>query len=218
MSNFVHMELNTSDPEAAKKFYAAVFGWTYQDVQMPDGVYSMIITPTGGIGGIDKNPTPGAPSAWVGYVGVASIAKTIGVIKKNGGRILVPATEVPGMGKLTVFADPTGAVCAAWEAAPAAAEGGSAKKATAKKATAKKAAAKKAAAKPAAAKKAAAKPAAAKKAAAAKPAAASAKKAAAAKPAAASAKKAAAAKPAAAKKAAAKKAATPSKKAAAKKK
>jgi hypothetical protein len=217
MSKFEHMELNTADPEAAKKFYAAVFGWTYQDVPMSDGVYTMIMTPTGGLGGITKNATSDAPSRWVGYVGVASIAKTVGVIKKSGGRILVPVTAIPGMGKFTIFADPTGAECAAWESAPAAAEGGNAKKATAKKATAKKAAAKEA---PAAAKKAAVKaaPAAAKKAAV-KAAPAAAKKAAV-KAAPAAAKKAAvkAAPAAAAKKAAVKAAPAAAKKAAAKKK
>jgi predicted enzyme related to lactoylglutathione lyase len=212
MSNFVHMELNTSDPEAAKEFYAAVFGWTYQEVPMPDGMYSMILTPSGGLGGIVKNSLPDAPDQWVGYVGVESIEKAVGVIEAQGGRILVPETEIPGMGKFSIFLDPTGATCAAWEPAPKSAEAeapAEAEPPAKKKAAKKKTAAKKA---PAAKKKAASKkaPAAKKKAAA--------KKAPAAKKKAASKKKAAAKKaPAAKKKPAAKKAPAAKKKPAAKK-
>jgi uncharacterized protein len=205
MSNFVHMELNTTDPEAAKQFYAAVFGWTYQDMPMSEGTYTGIMTPSGtGIGGIQKNPSPDAPSQWLGYVGVESIADTINRIEANGGRILLPEMTIEGMGKLTIFTDPTGAMCAAWQdtaPAPAATPAGTSKKkaSAAKKTPAgskKKAAAKKAPA--ASKKKAAAKqaPAASKKKAAAKKAPAASKKKAAAKKAPAASKK----KPAAKKK------------------
>ena len=36
-------ELATKNTDEAKKFYGALFGWTYDDQDMgPDGVYSMI--------------------------------------------------------------------------------------------------------------------------------------------------------------------------------
>ena len=45
MSAFVHHELNTSDPAAAKKFYKGLFGWKLEDMKMPDGsVYTMFKT------------------------------------------------------------------------------------------------------------------------------------------------------------------------------
>lgn len=120
MSTFVHMELNTSDPEAAKQFYEAVFGWTYQDTPMPEGIYTMVSAPDGGIGGITQQSMPDAPSQWVGYVGVDSVDQTIDRVEEAGGTVLVPETEIPGMGSFAVLADPQGAAFAVWEvAAPA---------------------------------------------------------------------------------------------------
>ncbi|MCX4244756.1 VOC family protein [Paraliomyxa miuraensis] len=178
MSKFVHMELSTSDPEAATQFYESVFGWKSQNMTMADGhVYTMVMTAGGdGIGGIQKNPMPEAPSAWLGYVGVESVEATIAKVEELGGKVIQPKLEVAGMGWLAIFTDPQGATFAVWEqamteaapeAAPAPAaptEAKAAKKAAAKKAPAKKAPAKKAAAKKAPAKKAPAKKAAAKKA------------------------------------------------------
>ncbi len=66
MGTFVHHELNTSDLAAAKKFYNGLFGWSFQDMTMPDGsVYSMFSTGENEGGGIQDHPVPGAPSAWL---------------------------------------------------------------------------------------------------------------------------------------------------------
>jgi predicted enzyme related to lactoylglutathione lyase len=176
MSKFVHMELSTSDPEAAQKFYKAIFGWKYQKMKMADGtVYVGIKAGEEGIGGLQKHPIPGAPPSWLGYVGVDSVKRTIAKVEKNGGKVMMPQMDIPGMGSLAIFTDPQGAAFAIWQpsarpaegaAEPAAAEPAPAKK-VAKKAT-KKAAAKPAAVEAAPAKK-ASKKTASKKAAAAKP-------------------------------------------------
>ena len=66
MSKIVHTELNMSDPAGAQKFYASVFGWKYQDMPMPSGNYTMVSTADGtGIGGIQQNPNPQGPTAWL---------------------------------------------------------------------------------------------------------------------------------------------------------
>lgn len=166
MSKFVHYELNTSDPEAAKKFYATVFGWEYEDMPMPDGVYTMVSNKDGPIGGIQKNSMPGAPSAWLNYAEVESIADTCAATTAAGGSIVVPETDIPGMGAFAILADTTGASFAVWVSAnpPAeestaqaepAAEAKPAKKKAGKKKAAKKKAGKKKAGKKAAKKKAA---------------------------------------------------------------
>ena len=115
-----HHELNTSDLAGAKKFYGAVFGWTFEDMPMGDGtVYSIVKTKEGvGFGGFQQHPMPGAPSAWLNYASVGSLGKTLGKIEKNGGTVLVPATVIPNMGSFAVFQDPQGAAFAIWEAAP----------------------------------------------------------------------------------------------------
>ncbi len=140
MSAFVHMELNTSNPKTAKKFYKSVFGWKMEDMKMPGGTYTMLHGPAGPIGGIQKSPMPNVPSHWLGYAGVGSVDSTIEKVKKSGGRVLVPRQEIAGMGALAVFSDPTGAAFAVWESAQPAPKP---RKRAAKKRTAKKRAAKK---------------------------------------------------------------------------
>ena len=154
MRTFVHHELNTSNPAAAKKFYKGLFGWTFQDMKMPDGsVYSMFMTGEEEGGGIQKHPMPGAPSALLQYVGVASVKQAMAKAVKLGAKVIIDFMPVPPHGALGIFEDPTGAVCAVWEAAAQPATKKVAKKAAAKKPAAKKAAAKKPAAKKPTAKK-----------------------------------------------------------------
>jgi predicted enzyme related to lactoylglutathione lyase len=118
MTAFVHHELNTSNPDAARKFYKDLFGWKFQDMKMPNGdVYAMFTTDAAGKegGGIQKHPMPGQPSAWLQYVGVASVKKAMAKAVKLGATSIVEYQPVPGHGALGVFADPTGAACAVWE-------------------------------------------------------------------------------------------------------
>jgi predicted enzyme related to lactoylglutathione lyase len=158
MSTFVHMELNTSDPEAAQRFYEEVFGWTYQDTPMPEGIYTMISGPDGGIGGITRQAMADAPSHWVGYVGVDSVAETLDRVDEAGGAVVVPQTEIPGMGSFAIFTDPQWAVFAAWEAAAPVEEEQATEPPREKKSATKKSAKKKSAKKKSAASEPAAEP------------------------------------------------------------
>jgi pyridoxine/pyridoxamine 5'-phosphate oxidase len=101
---------------------------------------------------------PEQPTAWLGYISVASLAATVAKVKAKGGKVLVERMEIPGMGAFSMFFDPTGAALAAWQSAKSAAV--EARKAVAKKVAPKpKAVAKKVAPKPkAVAKKVAPKP------------------------------------------------------------
>ena len=64
-NNFVHMELNTTDPEKAKAFYGQLFpGWKLAGMQGAEDDYTLIAIENGVGGGIMKHPMPGAPSIW----------------------------------------------------------------------------------------------------------------------------------------------------------
>lgn len=177
---FAHIELTTTDLDAAKKFYAEVFAWKLNDV--PAMNYTMIDVAGGTGGGMQSRPMPDAPTGWMPYVEVDDVNATIATAEQAGAVVMLPFQDIGEMGAIGVFQDPNGHVIGVWQpkrsapSAKAASEKPKASKAPAKKAPAKKApskpAAKKAAAKPAAkkapakppAKKAAAKPAPAKKA------------------------------------------------------
>lgn len=114
---FVHVELNTSDPEKAKAFYSELFQWQLEDVPNPAvaaGSYTMIKVGAGTGGGIMKQ-IPGGPSGWLAYVEVGDIYAATQKAKSLGGKVMKDVTEVMGMGWLSFIEDPTGAVLGLWK-------------------------------------------------------------------------------------------------------
>ena len=70
-NGFVHIELNTTDPKAAKSFYGRLFNWQLEDMDMGGGAtYTMIKPGEGPGGGMMQHPMPGAPSMWLTYINV----------------------------------------------------------------------------------------------------------------------------------------------------
>jgi uncharacterized protein len=133
---FVHLDLSTDDPAAAKKFYKSVFDWKFKD--FPEMKWTGIDVGKGVGGGIGGKNMPTQPTAWTAYVDVTDVKKTIAKAKKAGATIVVPFMEVGGMGALGVFVDPQGATIGVWQATKKAAAAAPKKKAAAK-AKAKKA-------------------------------------------------------------------------------
>jgi predicted enzyme related to lactoylglutathione lyase len=138
MSAFVHLELGTDDTKAASQFYKKVFGWKLTPMKMPDGSsYVMFDTTAGGPGGgIGGKMDPSQPTAWLPYIGVKSLKKSVAKARGLGATIVVDHMPVMGMGALAILIDPTGAKLGLWEPAMSAPPP---KKKAAKK-TAKKAA------------------------------------------------------------------------------
>jgi predicted enzyme related to lactoylglutathione lyase len=114
---FCHIELTTDNPGKAKEFYGKLFSWKLEDMPMPGGTYTMVKPGEGPGGGIMKKPSPEAPTAWLTYVQVESVAATVEQAKKLGGKIVVDKQPIPDMGSFAVIADPTGGTFGVWEAA-----------------------------------------------------------------------------------------------------
>lgn len=113
---FVHVELNTQDLPKAKEFYGKLFDWKTQDMDTgPGGTYTVINPGEGTGGGMMKHPMPGAPSMWLAYVLVDDLDAATAKARSLGANIIKEATEVPGMGRFSIFLDPTGAALALWE-------------------------------------------------------------------------------------------------------
>jgi len=109
---FVHLELNTTDPDKAKDFYRQLFDWQMDDTPMPTGTYTLIKTGKDPGGGLMKHPMPGAPSQWLPYVGVDDINAATEKAKSLGATVLVQPMEIPNVGWFSIFLDPTGAALA----------------------------------------------------------------------------------------------------------
>lgn len=116
------VELATDDPEAARAFYASLFGWQVEVSPDPQyGGYGMARLPDGegDVAGITAKMMGEAPTAWNLYVSTDDAAALGEAVTASGGRVLAPAFDVGDMGRMAVFADPTGAVISAWQAGQA---------------------------------------------------------------------------------------------------
>lgn len=113
------IELATDDPAAAREFYAGLFGWQVEVSPDPQyGGYGMARLPDGDgdVAGITAKMMSEAPTAWSLYIGTEDIDALAGAVTTAGGTVIAPAFDVGDMGRMAVFADPTGAVISAWQA------------------------------------------------------------------------------------------------------
>lgn len=114
---FVHVELNTPDPEKAKAFYSKLFQWQLEDMRnpaAPDSAYTLVKVGEGTGGGIMKQ-IPGGPLGWLAYVAVEDIHAATQKAASLGAEVMKGVTEVTGMGWFSFIRDPTGAVLGLWQ-------------------------------------------------------------------------------------------------------
>lgn len=104
-------ELLTADLDAARRFYGPITGWTTTAFPTPGGgmeynVWTMADT---GIGGL-ASPPPGAavPSGWLAYFHVQDVDAKAKAVAAAGGAITMPASDIPGVGRIALVADPQG--------------------------------------------------------------------------------------------------------------
>jgi hypothetical protein len=113
-NSFVHNELNTTDVPKAKAFYSKLFDWKLEDMPSMPG-YTMIKVADGPGGGIMQHPMPGQPSFWLHYVLVDDIQASTKKAVSLGAKIIRDVQEIPDMGWLSIFFDPTGAPIGLWQ-------------------------------------------------------------------------------------------------------
>jgi hypothetical protein len=107
-------ELITPDPVAAKAFYDDVVGWTIEPQPSGEMDYRMIGRSDGGnAGGVmrltDEMASHGARPTWLAYVNVADVDECVAAIEQAGGKTLMAAFDIPGIGRIALIADPQGA-------------------------------------------------------------------------------------------------------------
>lgn len=107
-------ELMTADPSAAQRFYTSLLGLKAETWPDPAMQYTILSSASGGLGGIMSPPpgAEGAPSAWMGVVGVPDTDATVARCKELGGAVHNGPFDIPNVGRYAVLADPTGAVFA----------------------------------------------------------------------------------------------------------
>jgi hypothetical protein len=117
---FSWTDLSTTDQDAAKAFYAELFGWEYDDNPVGDGVvYSMALLGGRNVAAISPQPQQqrdaGAPPFWNSYVTVQDADATLARARELGGTVHADAFDVMEAGRIGVIQDPQGAYVLAWE-------------------------------------------------------------------------------------------------------
>lgn len=106
-------ELITTDTDAAKRFYGDIVGWKASAFPGPAGgqEYGIFNAGETGVGGLLKLPE-GAPTGpgWFAYFHVADVDAAVAEIENAGGKVHMPAMDIPGVGRTAMVADPQGVV------------------------------------------------------------------------------------------------------------
>jgi hypothetical protein len=110
------VDLGTSDIDGAAAFYSGLFGWECVSAGPAEetGGYRMFFYKERPVAGLGPQMNPGPPY-WTTYVSVADADETIVKVKAAGGTVFVEPMDVLDVGRMAVFADPTGAVISIWQ-------------------------------------------------------------------------------------------------------
>jgi predicted enzyme related to lactoylglutathione lyase len=122
--DYSHIEIPADNPDRAVQFYREVFGWQFMTIPGFED-YHLYTTPAGqqGVGGgLGKRGTT-AGTAIRNYINVESVAAAEAKVRKAGGKVVLPRTEVMGQGWYSVVTDTEGNEFALWEQDPAARRG-----------------------------------------------------------------------------------------------
>ena len=111
-----HFSINADDLPRARAFYERVFGWSFEPWGPPD----FYVTAAGGTGpmgslqgrrAVAGRPMPGFEITF----SVEDVAATAAAIEAGGGRILMPAFHIEGVGRLVWFQDTEGNIAGAMQ-------------------------------------------------------------------------------------------------------
>jgi predicted enzyme related to lactoylglutathione lyase len=114
-----HFAINADDPDRARRFYGAVFGWRFVSWGPPG--FWMIEAPDGGPPGLMGSLQGRRPlgdqliNGFEVSIAVADVQRTADAVVAQGGVLLMPPTVIPTVGTLCWFRDPEGNVCGAMQ-------------------------------------------------------------------------------------------------------
>jgi uncharacterized protein len=101
-----HIEFPADDVERAKRFYEAVAGWQFSEMDGFAG-YWVFRTEEGHGGGLgQRGKTVG--SVIRDYISVPKLEAAVAAAEANGGKVVQPPTDIPGQGRYAAVLDSEG--------------------------------------------------------------------------------------------------------------
>ena len=112
MGRVVHFEFSSNNLEASKKFFETVMNW---EITSWEGPIQYLLVKTGekdslGIDGAIFPPPGDGIEGTINTISVDNLDDSIAKVKANGGEILRPKNEIPGVGWFVYARDPGGIV------------------------------------------------------------------------------------------------------------
>jgi len=113
-------DLATTDQDGAKAFYGGLFGWDYDEQPVGEGqTYSMAKLGGRSAAAISTQQpdetAAGIPPHWNVYVTVDDVDAVSGTVGDAAGNVLAGPFDVMDVGRMSVIADPAGAVLCLWQ-------------------------------------------------------------------------------------------------------
>jgi uncharacterized protein len=103
-------DLVTTDLDAAKRFYGALFGWTFQEFEVREGKYALASLDGKPVAGILKPARRDVNvSQWLTYFSVADVDAAAKAGKEAGATVAVPPRDLANQGRAALLVDPQGA-------------------------------------------------------------------------------------------------------------
>ena len=110
--SFCWADVGAADREAAKTFFAELFGWAHEDQTGSRGnVYTFLSKDGAVVAGLREGPP-----FWLSYVSVEDLDATLAQAREAGAALQDEPYEVAPAGRMAVLDDPQGAAFGLWQA------------------------------------------------------------------------------------------------------
>ena len=106
------IDLLTDEVAVAERFYAEVFGWTFERHGEGKQVYALARAGgqrVGGVAYVAQAKAANRAGRWIGMVSVPDVDAAASYVAKAGGKVLLEPRDLPGRGKASLVRDPEGA-------------------------------------------------------------------------------------------------------------
>jgi len=105
-------EILTTNIDATGSFLAKLLGWRTRVDTIGPMTYTTFLAGEERVGGMLPVPQKGMPASWLVYFVSDDIDRSVAQASQLGGAVLMPAYDVPGVGRFATLRDPQGAVFA----------------------------------------------------------------------------------------------------------
>lgn len=107
-NTFCWSGLVSTDPAKTLAFFPEVLGWSVQEIDMGGDTVQMLANAKTPIAHVRGPQADSEPSWWNNYFRVEDVDAAAAAVKKNGGKVIVPPTDIQP-GRFATVATPSGA-------------------------------------------------------------------------------------------------------------